>query len=311
MSDRDLRVVVLGEAAVDWVVEVEALPGRDSLALARSCRRFPGGSAANVAVGLARLGYRVAFVGQLGDDENGAFLREMFREAGVDTSGIVEIPGYETPACWVVVDGRGDHLIVALPRDVAGYRSVKLDLDRLLAAQGIYIGASHTEVAYGYAAAAKSSAIPVFYAPGGSSRQLRRANLEPIMACTEVLFVSRAEAAALAGLPMPEEAADQLLDTGPRVVVETAGAEGAFVATHGRTWQVPAFPVTGRRDTTGAGDAFAAGFVAAFLRGFNLVAAARVGSAAAALKISHLGARSGLPTWEEVLSKVTRNRLAV
>jgi ribokinase len=99
------------------------------------------------------------------------------------------------------------------------------------------------------------------------------------------------------------EAASVLLEAGPTVIVETVGPEGAFIATGEWTWHVPALSVTERRDTTGAGDAFAAGFVAAFLRGLDLPAAAAVGCAAAALKIPHLGARTGLPNWEDALSR--------
>jgi ribokinase len=296
-------VVVLGEAAVDWVVQVEALPRWDRIVLSRSCKRFPGGGAANVAVGLARLGCRVRFVGQLGNDEDGDFLRQAFEQDGVDTSGIVQIPGCATPTCWVAVDGRGDHAIIALPRDLELYRSDHLDPNRLTSAQGVYIGPTHTELAWRVAAAANLNAIPVFYAPGGLSQHVSRKELELVLECTDVLFVSRSEATALADCSSPEEAAGLLLEAGSAVVVETTDSEGAFVATGERTWRVSAFPVTERRDTTGAGDAFAAGFVTAFLRGFDLAAAARVGCAVAALKIPHLGARTGLPSWEQALSK--------
>ncbi|MGD9002000.1 MAG: carbohydrate kinase family protein [Anaerolineae bacterium] len=296
-------VLVLGDAAVDWVVEVEALPRRDGIVLSRSCRRFAGGSAANVAVGLARLGCRVGFVGQLGDDENGDFLRRAFQQEGVDTSGVVEIPRYETPSCWVAVDERGDHMIIALPRDLEAYEVGNLDLGRLATAQGIYIGPSHTGIARKAAIAAKQNGIPVFYAPGALSRYVSRAELAAVLDRTDVLLVSRSEAAALADRSSTEEAVNALLDAGPAAVVETAGSEGALVAAGERRWHVPALSVTKRRDTTGAGDAFAAGFVAAFLRGLDLPAAASVGSAVAALKIQHLGARTGLPSWEQALSR--------
>jgi ribokinase len=245
----------------------------------------------------------VRFVGQLGDDENGDFLRQAFEQDGVDTSGIVEIPGYETPTCWVAVDGRGDHAIIALPRDLAAYRSLDLDPQGLTGAQAIYIGPSHTDLACRAAAAAKLNAIPVFYAPSTLSRLVSREELGAVLERTDVLFVSRTEATALADRPSPMEAASVLLEAGPTVIVETVGPEGAFIATGEWTWHVPALSVTERRDTTGAGDAFAAGFVAAFLRGLDLPAAAAVGCAAAALKIPHLGARTGLPNWEDALSR--------
>jgi ribokinase len=103
----NLDVIVLGGAAVDLVAQVEELPQRDSLVLARAFERFPGGSAANVAVGLARLGRRVGFVGKLGDDEHGQLLLAAFEQERVDTRGVIVETGRPTATCFIAVDGRG------------------------------------------------------------------------------------------------------------------------------------------------------------------------------------------------------------
>jgi sugar/nucleoside kinase (ribokinase family) len=118
----------------------------------------------------------------------------------------------------------------------------------------------------------------------------------------DVLLVSRTEAAEWTGLASPAEAIRQLGRMGPPVVIQTLGAEGAMVLANGRTTEVPAFPGPPARDTTGAGDAFAAGLIAGFLEGLDWEAAARMGCAVAALKIRRVGARSGLPGWDEVRS---------
>jgi len=118
----------------------------------------------------------------------------------------------------------------------------------------------------------------------------------------DVLLVSRAEAAEWTGLTSPSEAIRQLGRMGPPVVIQTLGAEGAMVLANGRMTEVPAFPGSPARDTTGAGDAFAAGLITGFLEGLDWGSAARMGCAAAALKIRHIGARSGLPCREEIQS---------
>jgi ribokinase len=295
-------VIVLGDVAVDWVIAVDALPQRDSLVLARSRRRFPGGSAANVAAGLARLGHRVEFIGQIGDDENGRFLLDAFERAGVGTQGVVTSAGVATPACQVVVEAGGDHLIIVLPRDSDVHRRHEPDLRAVTEAGAIHIGPSHTALARRAAEQAREAGVPVFYAPGGLAQALGRARLGPVMRLVDVLFVSRSEAAALTDRSAPQEAALALLEAGPAAVAETRGAAGALIATHDVLTQIPTIPTPDRRDTTGAGDAFAAGFIAARLRGLDWEAAARIGGAAAALTIRHLGARVGLPSWEEALS---------
>lgn len=296
------QLVVLGDVAVDWTIEVDALPNRDALALAHSSTRFAGGSAANVAVGLARLGHRVAFLGQIGDDEDGRFLLNAFEGETVDTRSVVTLPGYETPACLVVVEDGGDHFIIVLPRDRDVHRLHDPDLNRLAGARAIHIGPSHTDVARRAAAQAREQGALVFYAPGGLARALGRAVLQPVLDLVDGLFVSQSEALALTDWASPEEAARALLAAGPAVVVETTGIEGALVATHQGLYPVPPVPVPDAQDTTGAGDAFAAGFIAARMRGLDWNAAGHIGSAVAALNIRHLGARTGLPTWDEALS---------
>lgn len=301
-----LQVMVLGDLAVDWTVEVDTLPERDSLALARSYRRFPGGSAANVAVGLARMEHPTGFIGQIGDDEDGRFLLDAFRDEGIDTDDVVTLPGYETPATLVVVEEGGGHVIVVLPRDADVHRLQAPDLSRVAQAAALHIGPSHTAIARQAARRARENDARVFYAPGGVARFVSRADLWPVLELTDALLVSRSEAFALSDRPAPEEAARALLDAGPAAVVVTVGAEGAFVATGDRVRHIPALPTCPIRDTTGAGDAFAAGFIAAHLRGFGWEAAARLGNAAAALSIRHLGARTGLPGWEETLAASRR-----
>ena len=150
----NLQVVVLGGAAVDLVARVEALPKKDSLVLARSCEKFPGGSAANVAVGVARLGYRVGFVGKLGDDENGQLLLRAFEDEGVDTQSLIVEPGQATATCFIGVDDHGDRIIFALPGGSLIKDIGELDLAYLRGSRVLYIGPSYVEVAAAAVAAA-------------------------------------------------------------------------------------------------------------------------------------------------------------
>jgi sugar/nucleoside kinase (ribokinase family) len=191
-------------------------------------------------------------------------------------------------------------MIVALPGAAIIENIAELDLDYLRAARAIYIGPSYPEVAIAAAAAARESEGAVFCAPGGGWGPDALAQLGPVLQRVDVLLVSRAEAAEWTGLPSPSEAIRQLGRMGPPVVIQTLGAEGALVLANSRMTEVPAFPGPPARDTTGAGDAFAAGLVVGFLEGLDWEAAARMGCAVAALKIRHVGARSGLPRREEV-----------
>jgi len=295
----ELDVIVLGGAAVDWVAQVEALPRKDSLVLARSCEKYPGGSAANVAVGIARLGRPVGFVGKLGDDEHGRSLLRAFEQEGGDTRGIIVETGRPTAVCFIAVDGRGDRIIFALPGASIIEKVEELDL-AYLSGRVLYIGPASVEVAAAAAAAGRERGATVFFAPGGGWRPGELAQLGPVLERVDVLLFSRTEAAEWTGLASPAEAIRQLGRMGPSVVIQTLGAEGAMALANGRMTEVPAFPGPPAQDTTGAGDAFAAGLGVGFLEGMDWESAIRMGCATAALKIRRVGARSGLPGREEV-----------
>ena len=127
------------------------------------------------------------------------------------------------------------------------------------------------------------------------------AHLHPVLDQVDVLLVSYTEARELTGLTEPVAAAKLLEQLGPSVVIITLGAEGASVLANGRELKIPPVTAPKVQDTTGAGDAFAAGLVVGFLEGMDWEIAARLGCATAALKIGHMGARSGLPSRTEVI----------
>ena len=298
-SGANRPVVVIGEVAVDLVAQVDDLPSRGGFALARTVRRFAGGSAGNVAVALSRLGQDVKFCGQVGDDEDGRFLTRAFEREGVSTDQFLLTPERDTPRCLVMVEDGGSRMILGFPRTATGLQPADFDLEGIAEAACVFIGPTHTGLAREVALTAHFQRVTTCYAPGGLCHCLEPRALQPVLGRTDVLFLSENEAWALTGTSDLELSVEQLVDAGPGMVVVTLGREGALVARGDAFYRVPAAPAPTVRDATGAGDAFAAGFVAAWLRGLGPEAAARVGGAAAALTIQHLGARVGLPTWVE------------
>jgi ribokinase len=299
-SPQTLNVAVLGGAAVDWVAQVNSLPRKDSIVLAHSYERFAGGSAANVAVGLARLGCRTGFIGKLGDDEYGRWLLQAFADEAVHTEALLVEHGCTSASCNIAVDDQGERMIVAIPGASLLEDVRELDVAYLRRARTLYVGPAYPEVAATAMDALHEGGGTVFYAPSGAWGLDGLAGIRVLVDKADVLLVSRAEAEALLGPHSPADAVKALQGAGASVVIETLGREGALVLAQGRLTPVPAFSVSDVRDTTGAGDAFAAGLVAGFLEGLDWPAAARMGCAVAALKIRHVGARSGLPKREEV-----------
>lgn len=300
-----LDVVVLGGAAMDRVAEVGQLPGKDSVVLARSHHQFPGGSAANVAVGLARLGHRTGFVGKLGDDTCGQQLLGSFQDEGVDTSSLIVEHGFSTATCFIAVDPAGERSIVAFPGVSLIEDVSELNLDYVSSARALYVGPSFPEVALAAIDAVHRAAGTAFYAPSGAWGPDGLDGIGHLVRQADVLILSQTEAVALTASGDAQHSARLLQDLGPSVVIITLGASGVLLRQEGVDHHVAPFPVEHVRDTTGAGDAFAAAVISQFLRTprhqlTDWKTAVTLGCAAAALKIQHLGARNGLPTMSEL-----------
>jgi sugar/nucleoside kinase (ribokinase family) len=228
-------------------------------------------------------------------------LLRSFTEAGVDTHSVSVVQGERSATCFIPIDGQGNRMIFALGgasliEDVQG-----LNPAFIANARTLYIGDAFISVACAAARAARTAHATVFFSPGGILSSLGLKALSAIFALTDVLLVSRTDAAALVGDLPPEQAVDLISRNGPGIVIETLGEEGAALLSGGVFTCIPACRPPALIDTTGAGDAFAAGVVAGFLEGHCWEEAVRWGCAAASLKIAHLGAQNGLPSQVEVM----------
>ena len=110
----------------------------------------------------------------------------------------------------------------------------------------------------------------------------------------DTIFANTDEILSLCETPHLHEALDALRAEGVLGIV-TRSEKGCVVVEADKTWEVPAFPITKLVDTTGAGDMFAAGFLAGLARGADMVSCGRLGALAAAEIIQHLGARPNMP----------------
>jgi len=303
------RVLVSGDVINDILVETSGpfTPGDDNPALIRT---RPGGSAANQAAWMAALGLDVAFAGRVGAQDADFHRRELAR-FGVEPHLAID-PSVATGAIVVLVGPDGERTMITdrganlrlRPADVP---AALLDAAALLHLTGYSFFDPRTrEVALGLLGAARRRGVPFTIDPGSAAFL---GTLEPgaFVDWTRgaaVCFPNRDEAAVLTGAagapdaappPGPGEtdpaAMAAFLSTYYGAVVIKLGADGAVVAAQGTPpARVAAQPAL-VRDTTGAGDAFCAGFLAAWLTGSSLAAAAASGGRAAALAVSQFGGR--------------------
>jgi sugar/nucleoside kinase (ribokinase family) len=305
-------VVALGAHILDVLGRpVEAIPEGQGGALIEEIRLSPAGAAGGTAVTLAKLGASVLSVGAVGTDDAGRVLVEMLERFGVDCSGLARRDGVQTSSTILPIRPNGDrpalHVIGA-----NGTQSLDdVPWDAVSEAGFLHVGG------------------PEFLGPENATEILSRARaagtvttcdvladgwpelldmLAPAMEHVDYLFPNAEQACALTGVNSGwQEAAEALLARGVGTVVVTRGAEGAAIVSADGVESVPAFP-TDVVDTTGCGDAFAAGFI----RGLSLGRAAReaalVGSATASFVATGLGSDAGDFDLDAVLERVNKQQ---
>jgi fructokinase/2-dehydro-3-deoxygluconokinase len=313
-------VLVVGDAGVDLLVHVpRAGRAPDEPHGDLRARIVGGGTGANTAVALARLGVPVAFAGAVGDDRYGRWLADDFHREQVDTAGLVVRTDAFTPTVVIVVDATGERHAVLWPPD--GWAHTLLRPDdlpdslpgdaRWLHTTGMCLRAAPARDAVLHAMeAARRAGVPVSLdlnlrvELSGLDDEIRR-TMERAIDLAEVVFGNaHEEIAPLAGLNDPDEAARRL-GGGRRIVVMRLGEAGVRAVAPDEVIEAPAFPVA-VANTVGAGDAFDGGFIAARLEGRSMREALRWGNAVAALKIRGDSARA-LPSRAEVEELMQRH----
>ena len=300
-----LRVAVLGDACVDLVVRLPERAGRPADLTHSVPELHGGGSGANTAVALARLGVPAAMLGTIGDDGYGRWEQADLMREGVDIQGLCARPDALTTMVLALIEPTGERLIVVWPPE--GGAHLHLQMEHLepasitgaawLHTTGMCLRASPAcETLLTAMALARQAGVPVSLdlnlrlEAWGLDAATRQAFERAIELADVVLGNAEEELRPLAEGSTVEAVARQLAGR-QRTIVARLGSQGALAVTPEAAVHVPAFqtPVV---DTLGAGDTFDAGFIAARLAGHSVVEAVRQGNAAAALKVGGLGARS-------------------
>jgi sugar/nucleoside kinase (ribokinase family) len=288
------RALVVGDVMTDIVVRLAEPFAWASDTVAEIVER-PGGSAATFAVWLAREGVDVDFVARVGASEVERLTAELQAE-GV-TAWLKADPDLPTGRLIALVEPSGERSFLT---DRGANDALALDdipAETLVHADWLHLSGYTFQHPVARAAVRdllrRASEIPVSVDPG-SAAPLRAMGPENFLAWTAgaaVLFPNADEAAALTGTDDPALQRERLKSKYPLVVIKR-GAAGAEALSGAVRWSAPA-PATQAIDTTGAGDAFAAGFVAARLAGESPEACLRRAVAAGAAATTIVGGRPG------------------
>lgn len=273
--------------------------------LVESIEYHVGGNGANTSIALASLGLPVRLIGTVGADDQARFVRERLQAAGVDTQ-LLTVSAAPTAASIAAVNESGERMF--LHRLGASSDAFVNPLDfpaTLLQGTRHYHMASlfvlprlreHApETLVRARRAHLTTSLDTNWDPQGHWMH----DLAPCLPHLDFLFVNEDEARMLTGASLPADAAIVLRSKGVRAVVIKLGRRGCAIYTDAAAYECPAFAVDAK-DTTGAGDCFVAGFLAATLTGESLEEAGRFANGVAAKSVQNIGGAVGIPSYDQV-----------
>ncbi len=265
----------------------------------------PGGNTINTGIALARLGVGVRVAAALGADRFGQFLRERVRAEGIDDASLVTLAGAKTSTSIVLVEATGERRLLHLRGVSAYFSDQNLDWGLVAGARFFHYASAFALPAFDGAPLERTlkharelgclTSVNICWDVQGRWLPL----LQPALAHTDFIFPNREEGQQLTGESEPTAIARRLRSLGVQTVIVKLGAGGCFVDSPEGFFTSPGFAVH-PVDTTGAGDCFAAAFLAALCRGHDLAEAGRFANAAGALATLSMGGADSAPTVTEV-----------
>ncbi len=302
-----MEVLGLGNSCVDHLLTVPRFPGRGGKLPVRHSALQPGGQVATAMVACARLGLRVGMCLRTGADLYGEIQRRALAAAGVGLDYARIVPDAPSAVAYILVEeASGDRSVIWSTDPRLAVRPEELPAlgeGALRDLRAVYVDAKDLEAARALAAAARARGLPVI-----SDIDFPEADCAALIAEVTDFIGNEEFVSAYTGCgPALEDGLRRLAAQGPGMVCATLGPRGALAFDGEAFHPVAAFPIRAV-DTTGAGDAFRAGYVYALLAGWELPARLDFASATAALTCTGAGAQSGLPTRSQVIALLATHR---
>jgi sugar/nucleoside kinase (ribokinase family) len=256
-----------------------------ALALEEPLARSGGGSAANTVFALSRMGYTTGFLGVTGKDESSKFLLHSME--GVDVS---HVKRYKRAGVCISLLAEGERSLLAMPYSNDFFSFNAEDIGYLNATKFVHLSSFSSDSALllqKQLLDLLDESVYISFAPGEKYTRRGLDQIGDMIGRSRIVFLNDREMGLLTGME-PQEGSRTLLGLGAKVIVCTLGREGSLITTHNSKIHIPARKAM-VVDTTGAGDVYAAGFLASYLDGATLEVCGRIGASASALSVSSYG----------------------
>jgi ribokinase len=294
-------VIGIGALNVDKLFLVERIAGGDEESSVMDFAQACGGSAANTIVGAARLGLKTGYIGKVTRDREGQMLLDDFKKEKVDTRGIVTAENGRSGVVMGFVDKKGERAMYIDPGVNSSLTLEEIDFRYANNSTFLHLSSFVGDKAFQVQKklmSLLSSDVKVSLDPGDLYADKGLPALKPIIERCHVIFPNGHELKLLTGEDY-EKGAEALLNEGGYIVAVKLGPKGCYVTDGREKHLIPRYP--GKVvDTTGAGDAFCAGFLYGLIENKNLTQCGKIGNFVASKCIQEVGARTGLPYLAEL-----------
>lgn len=307
-----MDVISLGIFVVDVIGRaIDQYPEKGGLVVFDELEMHSGGCANNTAIALAKLGIDVGAVGRIGSDKFGDFVLQTLDDNQVDTRGIVRDAQTNTSVTFVTVASDGERSFLHYMGSNGIFSEADIDMDLIRGSKFLHVAGSFVmpnldgEPTSRILRTAREAGVVTSLDTVWDTSGNWLKTLEPCLPHVDVFLPSIEEAKQLTGLDSPPNIARFLMDYGIQTVGLKMGKQGSYVRSGTEEFYVPAYEVD-VVDTTGAGDAYVAGFLAGTVMGWDLKRTSELASAAGAACVTAIGTTAGIKDLEDTMA-VTRN----
>ncbi|NLN43364.1 MAG: carbohydrate kinase family protein [Methanosarcina sp.] len=290
----DRIISIVGHTALDYIVDVEKIAGKNESSPVTDYDEYPGGGAANIAAAITRLGGMSQLISPVGKDFASSGYEKILTDAHVDLSRLYRLDDQKISKAFIFTDEEHNQTTYFYWGASSKFKELEpepVDFVHLATADSVY-NAKLARIA-GF----------VFFDPGQDLITYSKDNLELVLANTDILFAKRHEirrVSEMTGKSFSELKA--MID----VIVVTYDSKGSTIYTNEGEFEIPVVSVKAV-DPTGAGDAYRAGFLLALTRGYSLPTCGKIGSTVASFVVQARGCQTNLPTWEEMKTRYEAN----
>src|ERR1035437_282399 len=283
----DRVISIVGHTALDYIATVEKIAGKNESSPIIDYEEYPGGGAANIAIAIARMGGKSQLISPVGTDFASSGYKKILIDSHVDISRLYRLEDRQISKAFIFTDREGNQTTYF-------YWGASSKFKELEPIPVYFVHLATADSVYN----AKIAQIADFvsFDPGQDLVTYSKEKLELILAHTNILFANQHEIKRI--LEITGKSFSEL-KASIDIIVVTCDAKGSRIYTCKEEFSIPVIPVEAL-DPTGAGDAYRAGFLLAFTRGYSLPTCGKVGSTVASFVVQTRGCQTGLQTWGEM-----------